>query len=74
MPLKEGIPSQVAGGSPRRVVMQTKMREWGGGVGVRVGRAIAEIDVEFRVAWKTLDLDINTPKESDSTCPDGKLG
>lgn len=54
--------------------MQTKMREWGGGVGVRVGRAIAEIDVEFRVAWKTLDLDINTPKESDSTCPDGKPG
>ena len=36
-------------------------------MGVRVGRAIAEIDVEFRVAWKTLDLDINTPKENDST-------
>lgn len=46
----------------------------GGGVGVRVGRAIAEINVEFRVAWKTLDLDLNTPKERDSKCPDGKLG
>lgn len=56
--------------------MQTKGRGWGwgGGVGVRVGRAIAEINVEFRIAWKTLDLDLNTPKERDSKCPDGKLG
>lgn len=56
--------------------MQTKVWgwEWGGGVGLRVGRAIAEINVEFRVAWKTLDLDLNTPKERDSKFPDGKLG